>query len=81
MSKRQYLACNKNWDLITCVKAVSASGATIKQMLILPGKVHLERFYYNLQRDIFIGILESSYLNDKLALKYIYYFNRQSRKS
>jgi hypothetical protein len=50
-------------------------------MLILPGKVHLERFYHDLQRDVLVGISESGYSNDELALEYIYHFDRQSRKS
>jgi DDE superfamily endonuclease len=50
-------------------------------MLILPGKVHLERFYHDLQEDVLVGLSESGYSNDELAYEYIHHFKRQSRKS
>jgi hypothetical protein len=79
-SKRSYLAADGDRELITSIKAVSASGAVIKLILILPGKVYLERFYHDLQKDVLVGLSESGYSNDELAYEYIHYFKRQSRK-
>jgi hypothetical protein len=40
-------------------------------MLILTGKVHLARFYEDLQGNIMIGLSESGYTNDELSYDYI----------
>jgi hypothetical protein len=45
--KRSYLTTDGDQELITSIKAISASRAVIKPMLILSSKVYLERFYYN----------------------------------
>ena len=50
-------------------------------MLILPGKVHLERFYYELQEEVLVGLLETGYSNDEFSYEYIRHFERQSRKT
>jgi hypothetical protein len=62
------------------VEAVSAGGVTIDQMLILPGKVHLERFYRDIDRDVLIGLSESGYTNDELSYGYIHHSERQIKK-
>jgi hypothetical protein len=62
------------------VEAVSAGGIAIDQMLILPSKVHLERFYRDINRDVLIGLSKSGYTNDELSYEYIYHFKRQTKK-
>jgi hypothetical protein len=42
-SKRSYLAIDGTRTLVTPVEAVSVGGAVIEEMLILPGKTHIER--------------------------------------
>ncbi|ERF72127.1 hypothetical protein EPUS_02918 [Endocarpon pusillum Z07020] len=49
-AKRHYLVSDNNREYVTAIEAVSATGIVIKPMLILPGKVHLERFYRDLKR-------------------------------
>jgi hypothetical protein len=79
-SKRAYLACDNSRELITSVEAVSARGVVIELMLILPGKAHLERFYQDLGDDVLVGISDTAYINNELALDYIQHFNQQSKK-
>jgi hypothetical protein len=80
-SKRSYLACDNSRDLVTSVEAVSAAGNVIEEMLILPGKTHLERFYTDLGDNVLVGLSESGYTNDELSYQYIIHFNRQSKKT
>jgi hypothetical protein len=50
-------------------------------MLILLGRVHLERFYHELQEEVLIGLSDSRYANDELSWEYIQHFESQSRKT
>jgi hypothetical protein len=78
-SKRSYLATDGTRTLVTSVEAVSAGGAVIVEMLILPGKTHMERWYENLGDDVLVGVSDSG--NDELSYQYILHFNRQSKKT
>jgi DDE superfamily endonuclease len=49
-------------------------------MLILPGKVHLERFYRDIDGDVLVGLSETGYTNDELSYEYIHHFKRQTKK-
>jgi DDE superfamily endonuclease len=79
-SKRSYLASDNNRELVTSIEAISAGGIVIEEMLILPGKIHMERFYRDLQGEVLVGLSESGYSNDELAFEYIHHFDRQTRK-
>jgi DDE superfamily endonuclease len=63
------------------MEAVSAGGAVIKEMLILPAKCHLECWYKDLGDDVLVGVSESGYTNDELSYEYIRHFHRHSRKT
>jgi len=65
-SKRSYLATDGTRTLITSVEAVSAGGAVIEEMLILPAKVHLERWYEDLGDDVLVGVSDSGYRGSNL---------------
>jgi DDE superfamily endonuclease/Tc5 transposase DNA-binding domain len=80
-SKRSYLASDNSRDLVTSVEAVSAGGAVIEEMLILPGKTHLERFYTDLGDNVLVGLSDTGYTNDELSYQYIIHFDRQSKKT
>jgi hypothetical protein len=54
-------------DYVTAIKAISASEAVINKMLILPERVHLKRFYHELQEEVLIGLSDSEYANDELS--------------
>jgi DDE superfamily endonuclease len=80
-SKRAYLATDGTRTLVTAVEAVSAGGAVIEEMLILPGKNHLERWYKDLGDDVLVGVSDTGYTNDELSYQYIQHFHRQSKKT
>ena len=63
------------------METISADGAVINEMLILLGKIHLERFYHELQGETLIDLLDTGYSNDELAYEYIQHFERQSRRT
>jgi hypothetical protein len=48
------------------VEAVSARGAIIKEMLIIPVKTYLVRWYNDLRDDVLVGVSNTGYTNDKL---------------
>ena len=61
------------------MEVISVDGAVIDEMLILSGRVYLERFYYELQGETLVGLSDTGYSNDELAYEYIQHFERQSR--
>ena len=63
------------------MEVISANGAVINEMLILSRRVHLKRFYHELQEETLVGLLDTGYSNDELAYEYIQYFERQSRQT
>jgi Tc5 transposase DNA-binding domain len=77
-AKRQYLSSDNCRKYVTAVEAISTGKAVIEEMLILPGKVHLEHFYRELQGEILVGLSETGYSNDELTYEYIMHFERQS---
>jgi DDE superfamily endonuclease len=80
-ARRHYLPSDNSRDYVTAIEAISAGGAVIDEMLILPGRVHLERFYHELQGEVLIGLSDSGYANDELSWEYIQHFESQSRKT
>jgi hypothetical protein len=72
--RRHFLPSDNYCDYVTAIEAISAGGAVINKMLILSRKVHLERFYYKLQKEVLVGLSETGYANDKLFIKYIRHF-------
>jgi hypothetical protein len=80
-SKRSYLATDGTRDLITSVEAVSAGGAVINEMLIIPAKRHLARWYDDLGADVLVGVSDSGYTNDELSYQWIRHFHRESKKT
>jgi len=80
-SKRSYLAVDGVRTLVTSVEAVSAGGAVIEEMLIVPGKTHMESWYKDLGDDVLVGVSDTGYTNDELSYEYILHFHRQSKKT
>ena len=78
---RHYLPSDNNRDYVTVIEAINAGGAVIDEILILSGKVHLERFYRELQGEVLVGLSETGYVNDELSFEYIRHFERQSRRT
>jgi hypothetical protein len=83
-SRPSYLGSSSSRELVTVIKAVGGCGRVIPPMVILPGKVHQEHWYSKLdmEDDYLIGVSESGYTNDYLALEWLKHFNNltKSRK-
>ena len=69
--KKQYLPSNNVRDYIIVIEAISIDGVIIDEMLILSKRVHLKRYYHELQEKTLINLLDIKYLNDELTYKYI----------
>jgi DDE superfamily endonuclease/Tc5 transposase DNA-binding domain len=80
-SKRSYRTTNGTWTLITSVEAISAGGAVINEMLIIPGKRYLEGWYPDLDDNVLVGVSDTGYTNDELSFKWIKHFHRHSKKT
>lgn len=80
-TKRHFLISDNNREYVSAVEAVSATGIVLDPMLILPGRVHLERFYQDLKDEVLIGLSDTGYANDELTYAYIQHFERQSRRT
>ena len=44
-------------------------------------RICLKRFYYELQKETLIDLLDTKYSNDKLTYEYIQHFKRQSQRT
>jgi hypothetical protein len=69
-SRPSYLGSQSSRELVTVIEAVGGCGRIIPPMVILPGKVHQEHWYtkLGLEDDYLIGVTESGYSNDHMAL-------------
>jgi hypothetical protein len=80
-SKRSNLATNGTRTLITLVEAVTVGGVVIDEMLIIPGKRHLESWYPDLDDNVLVSVSDTGYTNDELSFEWIKHFHRHSRKT
>jgi len=72
-----YLSIPNNRESISSVECISASGEMIPPMIIMSGKVMLEKHFDNdLNSSTLLGISESGYSNDELGLKWLHHFHR-----
>ena len=62
---------------MTLLEAVSAKGAYTAPMIIASGKLVQERWFdSDIPRDTVLGVSESGYINDELALEWIQHLER-----
>lgn len=75
-----YLASSSVRDLVTAIEVVSADGEVLPVMVILSGVQHLESWYREtaLEDDTLIGVSDTGYNNDELALAWLRHFDRFS---
>jgi hypothetical protein len=71
-----------NRESIPSIECVSASGFSLPPMLILPGKLHLEKWVTTNQIDgnTAFAVSDTGYCNDDIALDWIHHFNIHSNK-
>jgi hypothetical protein len=76
-TKSVYLSDPDNRESITSVECISAGGEVIPPMIVMAGKVMLEKhFDNNLDSHTLLGVSESGYSNDVLGLKWLHHFHR-----
>jgi len=76
-TKAVYLSDPDNRESITSVECISAGGDVIAPMIIMAGKVMLEKHFDNsLNSDTLLAVSESGYSNDVLGLKWLHHFHR-----
>ena len=82
-SRESYFASQSERELVTAVETIGVRGIVLPPLLILPGKIHQSQWYTatNIPSSYAIGLSESGYSNDKLALEYIKHFDRFTRRS
>jgi hypothetical protein len=82
-TRPSYLDSSTNRKLVTVIEAVSGGERVILPMDILPGKIHQEHWYMKtgLNDDSLVGVSESGYTNDHLALKWVAHFKMFTRPS
>ena len=78
--KRLYLPSANNRDLITAVECVSAAGKVISPMFILPGVLHQQAWFTNIDidDDYFLATSSTGYSNNILNAKWIRHFHTQT---
>ena len=73
---RVWTLCDTNRKHVTIVETISAKGRYIDPMIILPGKKIYERWFENDRgHQSVLGVSDTGYMNDQLALRYIQHFN------
>jgi len=74
-NKQVYLANPDNRELITSVECISAGGFAIAPMIIMAGKVLLEKhFDNNMDDDVLFAISDTGYINSGFSLEWIKHF-------
>jgi hypothetical protein len=63
---------------VTAIKLISSSRRYILAFLILTGLLYIVHWYQNpaLDNNIVIIVSALGYLNNKISLKWLYYFNK-----
>ena len=81
--KKLLLLDPDNRKFLTSCQTISSGGMQIPPMLILSGELTPEKWFpeNNLDGDILLSISLTGYSNDELALKWLQYFERHSRKT
>jgi len=80
--RQSYLASSSNRELVTSCETIGGDGYVLPPMLILPGTIHLEDWVTktNLDDNILIGLSETGYSNDRLALDWLKHFDKFTSK-
>jgi hypothetical protein len=74
-AKELYTPSPENRLSITILEIVSAIGAVIPPVLIIPGKIHMDSWYHsNLQGTELFLLSDSGFSNSQLALRWLQHF-------
>lgn len=79
-SREAYISNSTDRELITLVETISGDGGVLAPIIILNRKQHQEHWYSQLPDNYQLGLSESGYSNDKLALEWLHHFMTASEK-
>ena len=80
-TKAVYLSDLDNRESITSVECISAGGEAIPPMVIMQGKIMLEKHFNNsLNNETLIAVSESGYSNDVLGYQWLMHFNKCTKE-
>ncbi len=81
-NRQAYLGSSSNRELVTAVKCMSADGAVLPPMVILPGKLDQEDWYTRtaVEDHWLFSVTEMEYSNNELNYKWVQHFDRYSAK-
>ena len=81
-NRQAYLVSSTNRELVSVCETISADGAALPPMIIVPGVIHQEAWYMatSIPDDYLIATSESGYNNDDLTIKWLTHFERFSSK-
>ena len=76
------LGSSSNRESVTVIEAISGDGGVLPPMIILPGALHMEDWYTKtaIPDTFLIGVSDTGYSNDNLALKWLSHFEAFSAK-
>jgi len=80
-SKRPlFLASSSNQELVTVIETISGDGAVLPPMIIVPGMLQMEDWFTktNLPGNVLLGVSETGYSNDVLAIRWLHHFEKYS---
>ena len=75
-----YFASSSNRELVTVMETVSGDGCVLPPFIIVPGSLHMEDWYLktSISDDSLLGVSETGYTNDILAMSWLEHFERFS---
>nr|POF13587.1 hypothetical protein CFP56_02610 [Quercus suber] len=80
--RRAWSPSETNRKHVTVVEAVNAARGVIPPMFIASGLIIQERWFEGLtEGDSLLGVIDSGYINDQLALEWIKHFERCTRSA
>ena len=78
-TKAVFLSDPDNRELLTSVECISAGGWAIEPMVIMAGRVFLEKHFDNdLNDDVLFAISDTGYSNAILGIEWIKHFQKQT---
>ena len=73
-----YIPAGNNREMVTVIEAISASGRSTPPMIIIAAKTHHDSWHESLHEDTLLGVSDSGYSNDWLALQWLEHFEKYS---
>jgi len=77
-----YFANSSNRALVSVMETVSRDGSALPPFIIIPGSLYMEDWYLktSISDDSLIGVSETGYTNDILAMSWLEHFEKFSSR-